>query len=925
MEQIKIVQHNIVKWTYNRRNELYNIYAKENPDIIILNSTGIPDTERIKMYTYKTYQKNKEGEEHAGVAIAIKQNIKHRIIDDYDADVRAIEIETARGPIQIATTYWPPRRDEIPYQEIINTARKPLPVYFLGDFNARHPFIGHRTSNNRGRFLNTLINNNILNYIGPEFSTLVHHGGISKPDIILTNRNCHLNFSIKKGPLTTSDHIPIIFTIATKPIVEELRETYQISKTNWDNFKETMEQITIETEANHGQEPLQIDQNYIDSEIESWHQIITQTKEKVTPKKFIKLVPHAKDSDLLKLYQRNYREIQRTIEGTGMTAEIRYQIRNIQDNIKIESIRINNEFWDNKISEMDINYNNPKKFWRDIKLLQGGKEGPNPYLIDGNGRKIKDKVGKEELLRETWSKTFKISNEENLAFDATHEATINNYLRDNGYRIKPYQYANLNRLDENNFLTKPIKSVDIKQIIKSFKNKAPGESQVNKLLLSNITDKMIDKFKYILNLSLSMGYYPMYFKSGILCLINKPGKDPHRPENYRPITLLEVAGKIFEKIINERIKKHLEDNNCFHKHQYGFRKNRGTEIALATIYETVALSQREKYQCNIVCRDVTKAFDKVWIAGLQYKIMQLILPDIIEKITCNFLVDRKAKIRFEGYMGPQFQLESGVPQGAILSPTLYILYTADLPTSREGTLDVLFADDITQIIICPNPSKRLMAIKTAREIERVNTYERKWKIKTNQQKFKLLSISKHKPSEVIVNNQVIPFAREINTLGLTIKRTGMLWHNKQRLNMAKGTKTKLKRFKNLRSKIKIHLYKSLILSALEYPNVPTCIMAKTEKERIQLFQNGIIRQYTRNNEDDFDLTIEDLHEKYKIEAINVRMYGRAQKTWNKLRSINEELVERTEATDNENDTRDHYWWRRISPYVNSDAPNPWFG
>ena len=114
-----------------------------------------------------------------------------------------------------------------------------------------------------------------------------------------------------------------------------------------------------------------------------------------------------------------------------MTAEIRYQIRNIQDNIKIESIRINNEFWDNKISKMDINYNNPKKFWRDIKLLQGGKEGTNPYLIDGNGRKIKDKVGKEELLRETWSKTFKISNEENLAFDATHEATINNYLRDN--------------------------------------------------------------------------------------------------------------------------------------------------------------------------------------------------------------------------------------------------------------------------------------------------------------------------------------------------------------------------------------------------------------------------------------------------------------------------------------------------------------
>ena len=69
----------------------------------------------------------------------------------------------------------------------------------------------------------------------------------------------------------------------------------------------------------------------------------------------------------------------------------------------------------------------------------------------------------------------------------------------------------------------------------------------------------------------------------------------------------------------------------------------------------------------------------------------------------------------------------------------------------------------------------------------------------------------------------------------------------------------------------------------------------------------------------------ELHDKYKVEAINSRMYRRAQNTWNKLKSINDELIERTEAVDNENDTRDHYWWRRISLYVNSDVPDPWFG
>ena len=499
----------------------------------------------------------------------------------------------------------------------------------------------------------------------------------------------------------------------------------------------------------------------------------------------------------------------------------------------------------------------------------------------------------------------------------------NNLMDENRYRISPYQYANLNRLQDDNYLTKPIKVQDVINAIRGFKHKAPGKSQINKLLLENTIETMIERFKNILNWSMSMGYYPRYFKNGVLCLINKPGKDPHKPENYRPITLLEVTGKIYEKILNDRLKKFLEDGNHLHQHQYGFRKNRGTEIALATIYETIALSQKEKYHCNIVCRDVSKAFDKVWTLGLQYKILQLMLPDIIEKTLSSFLVNRTVKIKYEGHMGPKFQLKSGVPQGAILTPTLYILYTADLPPSREGTIDVLFADDITQVIISQNPSKRLMAIKTAREIQRINLYERKWKIRTNQQKFKLLSISKSKPEEVTVNNQVIPFSREIQTLGLQIKRTGIRSHIQQRLKMAKGVKIKLKRFQNLRSKTKLHLYKSLILAVLEYPNIPMCIMAKTDKEKIQQFQNGTLRQYTRNQVEDTDLTIQDLHDKYNIETINTRMFRRAKKTWDKLRTLNVELTERSLQQD-QNEQRDHYWWRRISPFVNGEQPEPWY-
>ena len=115
---------------------------------------------------------------------------------------------------------------------------------------------------------------------------------------------------------------------------------------------------------------------------------------------------------------------------------------------------------------------------------------------------------------------------------------------------------------------------------------------------------MITDFSTNLNLALSMGLYPINFKTGIINLAPKPGKSPHQPINYRPITLLEVQGKIFERILNTRFMKYLEDNNILPENQFGFRSGRGTQAALAIIFETINMNQTNRHQANIVTRDV---------------------------------------------------------------------------------------------------------------------------------------------------------------------------------------------------------------------------------------------------------------------------------------------------------------------------------
>ena len=153
MEDLKVIQHNVLKWTVPRANELYNIYRQIDPDIILLNSTGRKQNEKVKLFGYKAYQQNYFNEEHAGIAIAVKNNIQHKINDNNDGDVMGVEVETNQGNIMIITAYAPPRHNIQELQSITNLMRKTIPVYCFADLNARHPAFGYDRPKPHGKRL----------------------------------------------------------------------------------------------------------------------------------------------------------------------------------------------------------------------------------------------------------------------------------------------------------------------------------------------------------------------------------------------------------------------------------------------------------------------------------------------------------------------------------------------------------------------------------------------------------------------------------------------------------------------------------------------------------------------------------------------------------------------------------------------------
>ena len=244
-------------------------------------------------------------------------------------------------------------------------------------------------------------------------------------------------------------------------------------------------------------------------------------------------------------------------------------------------------------------------------------------------------------------------------------------------RTVPYNNSDRTRLDNNQ--CPPITATELTDLIKAMKHKATGPNKLTAHQMKNLPDNMTQYLTDILNHTLTAGYFPDIYKETTMTLIPKPGTAGTAVKDKRPISLLNVDGKLFEKILNRRLTTYLEDNNLQNDRQHGFRKNIGTQTALLTLYETISKQLGQRHKVDIVCRDIAKVFNKIWHTGLKYKLTELGLHDCYRRILCDYLMDLTTTIKIGHFTEPKFNLETGVPQGACVSPTLFNIYAHDIP------------------------------------------------------------------------------------------------------------------------------------------------------------------------------------------------------------------------------------------------------
>ena len=199
--------------------------------------------------------------------------------------------------------------------------------------------------------------------------------------------------------------------------------------------------------------------------------------------------------------------------------------------------------------------------------------------------------------------------------------------------------------------------------------------------------------------------------------------------------------KLFEWVIEKRLRKHLEDNGFFSKYQSGFRKSKSTNDHLFRLSQTIMESFNRGEHVIAPFLDVEKAFDNVWHNGLRYKIYQLDLPTKLCRWLSDFPVGRVIQVKIEGFLSPKVYPKAGVPQGSNLSPLLFLIYVNDMPNpSHHQTDKSQFAYDAGQWAVSKNIDLAVEYLQ--RDLDKLARWCAKWRIKLNPEKTKVIIFSK---------------------------------------------------------------------------------------------------------------------------------------------------------------------------------------
>ena len=243
------------------------------------------------------------------------------------------------------------------------------------------------------------------------------------------------------------------------------------------------------------------------------------------------------------------------------------------------------------------------------------------------------------------------------------------------------------------FSFRPVSVQEVTSHLRKLKrNKAVGLDKIPPGYLKDVAYVIAKPLSRVINLSLTSGVILNDFKLGGVIPLFKSGSVSNT-DNYRPISVLPILSKILEKCVHTQVMSYLESNNLLSIYQFGFRKNRSTELAATYFVDNIRRSMDNGELTGAIYIDLSKAFDTISHSSLLAKLPRFGIVGTPKEWFTNYLFGRSQRVIFDSALSTPQPIYCGVPQGSILGPLLFLIHFNDSANTLVHCKIVKYADD----------------------------------------------------------------------------------------------------------------------------------------------------------------------------------------------------------------------------------------
>ena len=821
---------------FKKKPDLQVFLKKHGVDIICVQETHLADARKFFVRGYQVFRHDRANRHKGGLITLVKNAIPAVRLSDSQHDyleslaVKLIFSDTEH--MTVVNCYAPPGKDkELKLHKIPVQENKLL---IMGDFNGRSPSWGYEDRNARGENIEDwMLDSKLVLINSPDDKpTCLSRAWntTSHPDLAMATEDVEKQCTkTVEDQLGGSDHRPILIHVKSSKPPHTARKTpsWNYKKANWSKYAELTDKFTDNAGIS---ENVCLDQN-------------VSSLTSAIMKAALISVPRGRRADYKPYWSQKLEDLQQRLSEARDQLEIdpspeqRRVYTKAKDMLEKEKETQQRKSWKEKTESLNME-RDMTKLWKLTKTInEDTQANRSPVVLEEENQHYSGKLA-ANILATNFSQNSSLNIPREQVADMRNET-----------RHERRKAAGSPSMSQ------PFSTHELKDAIRKLKNKkSPGKDGITNEMIKKLGNGAKQKLLDVFNQSWTSGVFPSAWKEAIMVPIPKKGKDKTKKNSYRPISLLSCIGKTMERMVNKRLLHHLEKNNLITSAQSAFRKHRSTEDQIAYLTQEIEnnFQDKENQKTLAVFIDLEKAFDKVWKEGLLLKLLKKNVSGKMFTWIESYLFKRSARVKLDGETSNLVKIREGVPQGGVISPTLFLVFIDDITENLSRHISrALHADDLA--IWTAAKTTASAGIRLQEALDSISLWANKWFVQINQNKTEAtcfsLSTSNEEDFTLLLNGEKIKKQDTPKYLGVKLDKR-LTW-NAQISDMVNKSTRKLAIMKKLagskwgaNKKVLKQVYTGAVRPHLEYASSSWTTAAKTNTGKLDKVQNAGLRLIT---------------------------------------------------------------------------------